>query len=159
MNKGSFVSAGREILFTWWRGLEQDKGGRAALRRCHTLTEVVLVPAYHGLYRPLLALPELYWQRDRLPAVAALAAMVEVWESGLPSLPGQMSQKLGERKWVSELRLRRLLQCQEPEELFQALRRVVRLLDHRVDILSLADGVHDWGDRTRKEWAFDYYAS
>ena len=159
MNKGSFASDGREILFTWWRGLEQDKGGRAELRRCHTLTEVVLLPVYHGLYQPLMALPEHHWRRERLPAVAALVAMVDVWESGLPSLPEQMSQKVGERKLVSDLRFRRLLQCQEPEELFQSLRRVVRLLNHRVDMFSLADGVHDWGDRLRKEWALDYYAT
>ncbi|MBF0180641.1 MAG: type I-E CRISPR-associated protein Cse2/CasB [Magnetococcales bacterium] len=154
---GRFTAEGREPLLAWWRGLERDKGGRAALRRCHTLAEVVLVPAYHELYQDLKQLPEVWWNRERLPAVAALVAMVGEFSHEIPPLPEQMARMIGDRKLVSELRFRRLLQCQEPEDLFQSLRRVVRLLDRRVNIPELAAGIHGWGDSIRKEWAYTYY--
>lgn len=160
MSRGEFMRAGgRDVLLSWWRGLERDKGGRAALRRCHTLSEVMLEPSYHALCRELHALPEVKWDLERLAAVAALAALVEEWPEGIESLPTQMARKVGDRKVVSELRFRRVLQCQEPEELFQSLRRIIRLLDKRVDLPDLVAAVHDWGDRTRKEWAYAYFKS
>lgn len=38
------------VVLTWWQGLEDDRGGRAELRRAHNPTEVVFLPAYHRLY-------------------------------------------------------------------------------------------------------------
>ena len=32
-------------LLSWWQELDRARGDRAALRRCHTLAEIVLTPA------------------------------------------------------------------------------------------------------------------
>ena len=35
--------------------------------------------------------------------------------------------------------------------------RLVRLLGGSVDIVSLANGIYWWNERTKKEWAYAYY--
>ncbi|MBF0160447.1 MAG: type I-E CRISPR-associated protein Cse2/CasB, partial [Magnetococcales bacterium] len=148
------------ILEAWWRDLQQHRGERAVLRRCQNLTEVVLTPSFHRLCHPLTLLPETTVQQEGLPCVAALAArVVEISSSNEPiSLPRQMALASGDRKAaVSELRFRRLLQCRDREELFPALGRILRLLGHRTDLYSLAQGVYCWGDPIRREWAYDYF--
>ncbi|MBF0630507.1 MAG: type I-E CRISPR-associated protein Cse2/CasB [Magnetococcales bacterium] len=161
MSQGPFTNAGSTVLFNWWQGLKHDTGGRARLRRCHTLTEVTLEPCYQSLYHHLMLLPEVKEfrerLRERLPAIAALAAMiVSIPEHGQP-IAKQMAQRIGDRKRVSEPRFQRLLQCHEPEEIFQSLRRILPLLDQQVDLLGLANGIYYWNDRLRKEWAYAYF--
>jgi CRISPR system Cascade subunit CasB len=58
---------------------------------------------------------------------------------------------------VSGLRFRRLLKVKEADGLFSALGRVVALLGGAVNLQSLANSVYFWNDRTRKQWAFEYY--
>ena len=59
---------------------------------------------------------------------------------------------------VSHLRFRKMLECQNREDLFPLLRRMIRKLDKKVDIYHLADDLYWWGDRRKREWAHDYYA-
>jgi CRISPR system Cascade subunit CasB len=59
---------------------------------------------------------------------------------------------------VSGLRFRRLLKAKEPDDLFTAMGRVVALLGSSINLQSLAKSVYFWNDRTRKQWAFDYYS-
>ena len=149
-----------QTLRGWWEGLEKDKGGRAALRRCDETVEVLFVPAYHGLYlelRKQLDKPD-ELDRARLPAVAGLLAHVRQTVDS-QDLPKQMAtpRKGASGPPLSELRFRRLLQCRNRDELFPVLRRAVHLLDDRVNIYSLAASVYFWGDKVRKNWAYAYY--
>jgi CRISPR system Cascade subunit CasB len=150
----------RQVLHDWWVGLEDSKGDRASLRRCREPLEALFIPAYHRLYLELCNkldktnMPD----RNRLPAVAALLSQVRssVTER---SFAGQMAtpRQGGSEPRLSELRFRRLLQYQTREDLFPALRRVVRLLDGNVNLYSLANDLYWWGDRIKRNWAYEYY--
>lgn len=150
-----------KILHDWWKSLEDNKGDRAALRRCHRTAEVLFVPAYHDFCRELCSyLGERgSFRIDRLPAVAGLIAHAKL--DADQDLPRQMahSKVAGGGPILSELRFRRLLQCQSQEELFLALLRVIRLLEGKVNIYSLADSVYWWGDKVRRDWAYAYYGA
>lgn len=145
-----------EIVVTWWKGLQEDPGGRAGLKRCHDLTEVFFQPAFHELRRCLGASLD-NAQAEGLAAVAALLSHVKAG-SGI-SLAVQMARPMnGEKSPVSELRFRRLLQCQSHAELFPLLLRVIRILDGLANPSSLIEGVFYWNETTRRRWAMDYYS-
>lgn len=150
--------AGQQLML-WHRALADNRGDRAALRRCGTLVEVAFVPAFHQLIRALRASIDAPVNPDRLLAVAGLAALIKQPIS--PLMPSQMAKPHagGSNPPVSELRFRRLLQCQTQEELFTTLRRVLHLLDDQANLCDLANSVYGWNERTRKRWAYDYYGA
>ncbi len=171
------------ILAGWHQSLEVDRGGRSALRSCSAPLDVVFVPAYHRLFHELsehgkTAIEEgkidqnwISIERrlfERLPVIAGLVALV----GRAPELgdhPGSQwsttARQMGqtnpseEHPPVSGLRFRRLLKCRDPEALYPALRRIIRLLRNEADICRLADDVFYWSEERRKRWAYDYYAS
>jgi CRISPR system Cascade subunit CasB len=143
-----------EILWAWWRGLDDDTGGRAALRRAPDITAVVLQPAFQRLHRRLLSAgwPDRPWHNDRLAIVAGL--LVHVREHSGQTLPLAASQ--GDKPVLSPLRFQRLLEAADDEALFTGLRRALPLLQHRTDVHALATDVVNWGDAVRKRWAYAY---
>ena len=95
---------------------------------------------------------------DSLALVAGLAARVK---NNIPgnTLAEQMATgKSDGSARVSGLRFRRLLKIKEGEELLTAMGRVVALLGGCVNLQSLANNLYFWNDRTRKQWAFEYYS-
>lgn len=144
------------ILLDWWRDLPNDTGGRAALRRASDLTAVVLQPSFQRLRRRLVAAgwPDEPWRNDRLAATAGLLAHVREHAEG--PLPAAMSQREGDKPRVSPLRFQRLLESADVDALFTGLRRTLALLQHRADVLAIANDVMHWGDGVRKRWAFGY---
>jgi len=115
-------------LFDWWKGLDTveasrpsgsdeappadgeaetdaprkrgDRAGRALLRHAHSLTAVVMTPAYQRLFRHLCAQgwpARSDWRNDRLAAVAGLLA--HVTDDDDRPLPLAMSRR---RRGVSE---------------------------------------------------------
>jgi CRISPR system Cascade subunit CasB len=152
-------------LRLWWSSLEDDKGERAYLRRCSTLTEIMLSPAFHRLLNQL--------GRDnvpqyRYPKLAIIAGLVS-------RTKGESEQKLGAEMGspgksstkpdVAELRMRRILACDDLEELYVLLRRALSLVDNRVNISDLAAIVWNWKRMDeksphdpRRRIACDYYA-
>ncbi len=151
-----------EILTQWWSSLEQDAGGRARLRRCHSPDEVMMEPAFHRLLnrlRPLIDREdrsEAEIARDilRLAAVAGLLAHVRRPDNH--SLADRMAEKRGQRVLVSPLRFRRLLKVPF-EELYEAMIRMLRQLDETASLFDLANSVFYWGDKIRKRWALAYF--
>lgn len=153
----------QDVLSHWWRGLEKDRGGRAALRRAKSLDGVFATSSFH---QDLLApLREAGWeptdgQLDGLAAVAGILAHVE---TDLPagSFATIMARpgREGADAAVSDLRFRRLLAVEGAEELLPALIRMVRLAGEKANIRELAGAVLSWGDQRRKAWALDYYRS
>jgi len=143
-----------QILLDWWRGLADDTGGRAALRRAPDITGVVLQPAFQRLHCRLLAAgwSDQPWHNDRLAAVAGLLAHVRTQAE--PSLPKALSA--GDKPAVSELRFRRLLDAPDVDTLFAGLRRALPLLQHSANVCELANDVVNWGDPVRKRWAYAY---
>jgi len=150
------------LLMSWWEGLDRDRGERANLRRAATPSEVVFGACFHkllgGLHRQGYSLgPE---GTVALAAVAGLAAHVKSHIGGA-SIAQQIAtpKSAGAGARVSGLRFRRLLAVSGREELYPLLIRIVRLLDGRVNLVSLANAAFWWNERTKKDWAYDYYAA
>ena len=142
------------VLLAWWRGLEQNRGDRAELRRCADLLQVMQSEAFHGARQRLIAagLSESESRSPRLAAIVALASHVK--SSSDESLPAAFSS--GDKPPVSPLRFRQILEAADDDELFTRLRRVLPLIDGRVNLPSLAANVWYWGDTVRKRWVYDY---
>jgi CRISPR system Cascade subunit CasB len=147
----------RQIVFEWWKNLDENRGMRADLRRCHNINEVAFTPSFHSLRK------ELYEFRINLEALATIAGVLShVKNSDTNSnLSVQMATpKPGSQKAaVSDLRFRRLLTIEDRNELFATMIRVVRLLEGRVNIFDLANSIYWWNERTKKQWAYDYYGN
>lgn len=141
-------------LLSWWRGLEQNRGDRAELRRCADLLQVMQTEAFHDARRRLMeaGLSDADSRRPRLAAIVALAAHVK----GLSeeSLPETFSS--GDKAPVSPLRFRQILEAASDDELFTRLRRVLPLVDSAINLPALAADVWHWGDSVRKRWVYDY---
>jgi CRISPR type I-E-associated protein CasB/Cse2 len=156
-------SPAAKVLLGWHGALaEHDRGGRAALRRAADPYEAVTEPAALRLLRALEAHPEIeIGARDHLSiaAVAALAARVDEHE-GEASVAVQMagSREGLDRPRVSTARFRRLLESPSLDDRFSQLARITRLLDHRLNLLDLAEALCSWGPGLRRRWAYDYYA-
>ena len=156
----------RTVFEVWWSQLTRETAGgsaradRATLRRAHSPTAVACTAAYQRVYREMAMAhdgpPWSEGQRERVAALVGLAAHVK--ERSSFSLPQAMGQRAegGERNAVSELRFRRLLDAPDIDALFDGLRRVLPLIDHRVNLSRLADDVFAWGDVVKKNWAYEY---
>ena len=151
-----------ELLMRWWVGLDDDRGGRAALRRAPDITAVVMLPAYLRLHQRLVAAgwptdesaahATHTWRDDRLAAAAGLLAHVK--QNTAQALPASMSQ--GDKPCVSPLRFQRLLESPDIDALFAGLRRALPLMQNQADVLALATDVVNWGDAVKKRWAYGY---
>lgn len=139
-------------LHTWWQSLEQSRGTRAELRRARSVTEVVMLPAFHFARRKYF---KSFARSEQLRLAMILGLLAHVKQ---PTADAKLAEQMatGDRPRVSELRFKRLLRY-EREDLYQPLVRVIRLLDGQVNIGDLAKLCFYWGDRIRRELAFDYY--
>ncbi|MBW2598871.1 MAG: type I-E CRISPR-associated protein Cse2/CasB [Deltaproteobacteria bacterium] len=147
-----------KALLGWWRGLENNRGDRAALRRCRKLTEVVFVPSYHHLRQELLRLGYVV-NSEGLAIVVGLAARIKE-NSNQYTIANQMALHVANGSArVSGLRFRRLLKIQDRDKLYPAMIRIVALLNSSLNLVNLASSVYWWNDLTRKNWAFDYYTN
>jgi len=156
-----FNGESADILRDWWKGLEEDRGERAVLRRAPRPTDVVFSPAYHRLLNHLRG-KDYHVNREALAAVAGLLARVTDDTGNNKTFAEEMASprsKDTDGARVKDLRFRRLLTVTVRDELYPMLIRVVRLLDNRVNLISMADSVYWWNENTRKEWAYDYYAT
>ena len=144
-----------QTLVDWWLALNENRGDRAELRRCSTLVEVAFTPAYHRLRLAVVKFGAV--NADALAVVACLAARVKSNIAGNTLAEQMATGKVDGSARVSGLRFRRLLKVKEREELFTAMGRVIALLGGAVNLQSLANSIYFWNDRTRKQWAFEYY--
>ena len=142
-----------KLLRAWWQELQNDTGARAELRRCDRPETVMLHPAYARLHARFSARLRDKWHWEyRLACVVGLLSHVREHRDG--RLAKQMG---GNPPLVSELRFRRLLQC-DPDELYIRMIRVLRMLENKAALEDLIDSVFYWNDRTRKRWALDYFS-
>lgn len=156
------------ILRAWWKGLEDDKGERAALRRAANLTGIMLSPAFHRLLSELrrtgFGISD--GRYPKLAAIAGLAARVKSEDDESLAKSMGSSASGGGKATVSELRMRHLLACDDIEELHTLLRRALALLDNRANLADLATTVWNWvpmdeklPNDPRRQMAYDYYAA
>ena len=162
---GKFFQNGDESaagLIAWWTGLQEDRAGRATLRRAASPADVVYCPAYHRLVGQNRESGFALGARhlESLACVAGLAAHVRNIDASR-SIGAQMAAQRapGSNSRLGGLRFRRLVACTTREELYPLLVRTIRLLDGTVNLVDLANGVFWWNERSRKAWAYDYYAN
>ena len=165
-NRYVLAPAAKAEFMRWWHGLTNEKASgtaradRAVLKRADTLTAVACTPAYQRIYRKMAEAndgrPWQEFERERIAALIGLAA--HVISSGPMSLPHAMSHRSegSDRNPVSDLRFSRLLDAPDIESLFTGLRRSLPLIEHKVDLETLADDVCGWGDVVKKRWAYAY---
>ena len=155
------------LLSDWWQQLENDKGERAVLRRAASLTEVMLSPSFHSLLNDLrragYRVPE--YRYPKLAAIVGLAARTRTTASDSLATRMGTPKPGGSAPTFSELRLRRIVACDDIEELYTLLRRALSLLDDRANLADLAAILWHWsplGDKRpydpRRRIAYDYYA-
>jgi CRISPR system Cascade subunit CasB len=147
----------RSTVWRWWRGLDQDRAGRADLRRCGTVAEVAFTAAYHRLLRRL---GSRLGDDDarRVAAIAAVLAHVEREPENGASPARMMGMPAGEGgARVSDARFRHLLRSEDPQDLMRELIRIVRQLGRISRVDSLFNDLMRWDEGTRMRWARDYY--
>lgn len=158
------------ILRSWHQDLltQPRRGDRARLKRAGTIEEAAMAPAFHDLLRRLGIAPAAGLRANshsltQIAALAALAAAVEGSDEAAPRarLGSTLAQarKGSTSPRVSAARFRRLLESEEIGERFAALRRLLPLVDRRVDLVELAGAICDWRPARRRRLAYDYYAN
>lgn len=163
-------SAVRDRLLEWWEWLDENRGDRARLRRVESPDDLLLTSAFLNF---LAKMPEDWSRPSQLPTSALIAAIVAQVKNkvDLPCFAAQLAtpQEGGEKPRMSELRFQQLLKSHDPTEFYRRLLRAVRILDFKVNILSIVDDILHWMHEYRKGvdrnpqqrlafcWASDYY--
>lgn len=159
----SFKTEAKEtsILQSWWSELKDRRADRAGLRRCKSTLEVVLQPGFVDLLRRIEEQKAAYiagdWQVQRLALIAGVLSGIEQEATASAAYIMAMPRSGGDASRVSQLRFRRLLVIQDPEELLIAWKRMLRLMDNQANIPDLAHRLYWWNDRIRREMALEYY--
>ncbi len=142
----------------WWRELQDDRAGRAELRRCGGITEVAFAEPFH-LLRRMKGNPTADIDLKKLALVAAVLSHVDDNVTEDMTLAASMAAPSGEKALVSDSRFRQILRT-EAREFDDRLRDVVRVvhqLGRRASVHRLAEDLWWWNERTRRTWALDYY--
>lgn len=149
------------LTLAWWEALNEQKGDRAQLRRARTLEQVYLIPAYHNL---VLVLKKTPWaHRQRLALVAGILSHIRANEgdSSFPSRLARPRDRGSSKPRFSGLRFRRLIQHDQPDDVFEPMIRAALQLGPgsrpAADVSGLAKDLYWWNGRTRHNWAFAYY--
>lgn len=156
-------------VLRWFEGLEQTRGQRAELRRCHDLHEVGFCQGYYNL-RFALANDGLSFRDDQAALAAAALSHVRTHQPTAERYTtGDLARRLagsspGEKPPMSELRFRRLITCDTPQEVFPLLIRAMSMIDGALDVNALARDLLCWSDdlrgqTMRRRWAEAYFTN
>lgn len=145
----------RDKIHFWWRGLSEDRGDRADLRRCHDLTEVFFCPAFHRLYQSLLSEGKV--RREALALIAVSLAHVKEDISGVTFAQQMGESKTGQTPQISKMRFRSLIRIESYPDLFLSVTRIVKMLNGAVNIDDMVHNLYFWNEKTRKEMTFEYF--
>lgn len=164
----------KTFLVAWHKGLDQNRGDRAVLRRASSFDDILLLPAFmrfiHQMPSEWLALKD--YQLVDAAMVAALVARVTDNKDEKHTFARSLAtpaKEGGSKPAMSELRFQQLQKSRTPEDFFRRVQRAVDLLGGKVNICSLAEDVLLWmkeqrygpaskpQDRLAIRWATDYY--
>jgi len=143
-------------------GLPKDNAARPAMRRCRTVGDALLTPAFAQFVRYLLpdeAERRAYVTNERNLASLARAAVAvgQVDKADLTqSFPEQMATDAGSgRPRVSRVVAHGLLNTEDPDEALRHAVQIIGTLGDRANVVDLAYGMMLW-PRTRGDWAYRY---
>ncbi|QMI06377.1 type I-E CRISPR-associated protein Cse2/CasB [Citrobacter sp. RHB25-C09] len=166
----------KATLRRWHNELQEKRGLRASLRRSKTVNDAYIAEGFRDLLMQTQSLWKIKGQEWRFTALAVTAALMAQVKSldERHSFAEQLGQKEGNRLVMSELRFARLSAVKTPDELLRQLRRAVKLLNGKVNLISLAEDVFRWCQENndllnsvrrvqrptefiRIRWALEYY--
>lgn len=146
----------------WWGMLHPTSGYNgfqadlSALHRCHSVSDVMFVPAFHRL----VAMNGTELTDVNTLHSLAVAAWVLSWVDENRDMA--FSEQLATNDPpVRQVRFRRLLECSSWDELGTQLIRMVRLMKNAANVSDLSQGILSWmsGTWVQERWALKYYAS
>lgn len=160
--KLDFEFKGSDVLLGAWHSLSNKD--RAELKRCHTLNDVVLHPAF---WRTKFALinSDCTPGEEQLALTLAVISHVkpeDVSSSSGMSLATLMAQRNQgtNRPLISEARFQKLLRHNKRTTLFREILQCVRALPtDRIAFEAIVHPLWFWGDNQKKDWVRDYYTS
>jgi CRISPR type I-E-associated protein CasB/Cse2 len=160
--------------YDWWKSIQPKEskaelkeskvhlgGDRAELRRCKSISEILITPAFYRLRNRAMSVAV---HDETLAAIAGVLANVDESTSERFGQAMATKKEKSDNAKVSGLRFRRLLEHKDLDELYLPLVRIVRMMGRTVPIGSLAADIAMWAwedgrDRVRKDWARDYYTT
>jgi len=145
------------VLRAWWTEMAQERGDRAELRRVQSVHQTAFVPIFHRLWGRLQRAECKVWPESLARVVCLLAHVRE--DSPKLSLGRQMATQNGAGPTVSQDRVRRILDEEDPDSAAVMLRDALSQLRGRVNLCDLANTAYWWTERTRKNLAYEYYAN
>ena len=148
----------------WWRSLQPaddagkprrgDRAALARLRRCATTMQAASETATIELCRRLGATER---DLDRIALIAAVLAHVREDDRRL-RVARQIGVQADKSAMMSDLRFRRLLQAETPDEQLTAFRRLVALARRKLNVADLAESLWRWDDEQRRRaWIYAYH--
>ena len=186
MKEKQFLSD-REIgaLLYWHHWLDDNRGDRARLRRAERADDVLLTDAFFNFQRMM---PESWQESKQIFHSAAVAGVLshikadrQIASKGyqpkdkkkprrIASFAEQLATPLeGKKSPMSELRFQQLQKSRTTDDFYRHIIRAIRLLDGKVNIVSLADDILHWhwefnnqpdrnpANRLAVRWATDYF--
>lgn len=164
-------------LIIWFNGLKIYKGDRAELRRSHNPQDALLTPSFHSFRKQVkLEGIEKLNQKNQFMCCALVATILSHVNEHDVKL-GEFSKQLAKPKEgknkspVSELRFRQLQKSHSIDEFHCRMIRIICLLEHRVNILSMTIDIVCWYKefifgpgriperRLSIRWAINYYSN
>ena len=167
------------IAIGWWKGLQSEirpdghragnPGALARLRRAD-LAGAAMEEVTVDLFKRLAAVAarRSNFRRDvlfeRTALIAAVLAHVREHDNRKVAAAAGEKAAGSDQRALHPLRLRRLFAAHNPADCLVAFRRLVALLDKKVNVADLAETLLEWpdekrGDTQRTRWAFDYYGA
>jgi len=185
--KENFFLTGEEMstLQRWHSRLNDHRGERSRLRRAERAEDVLLTDAFFYFQQMM---PEIW--REKKPiffsaAVAGLLSHVKAdrqsfskgWQpkdKDKPKIVASFAEQLatpgeGKKPPMSELRFQQLQKSRSTDDFYRRIVRAIRLLDGKVNIVSLAADIIHWhwefknqlarnpANRLAVRWATDYF--
>lgn len=147
------TTIGRVIL-KWWshnigdRYMAHARALSAWLRRAGPL-EVLGEAAVHDLAHALKL-------RDAARLIRLAQVLAEVREHSGQPLAAALGT--GEQPAMSTLRFQRLMRVSD-DELTEALRRAIVMVDRRCNVPALGQDLLNWSEKTRGRWCFQYFGA
>jgi CRISPR system Cascade subunit CasB len=122
------------------------------------VAEAAFVAPYH-LLRRMKGNPTAERDLRRLGLIAAVLAHVEEDAHGESSAAALMASTEGDKPVVSDSRFRQILRSddQDLDELLRELVRVLKQIKGRAPVHRLGEDLWWWNEKTRRDWALDYY--
>ncbi|OEU64032.1 MAG: type I-E CRISPR-associated protein Cse2/CasB [Desulfobacterales bacterium PC51MH44] len=172
-------------LQKWHRWLDNNRGDRARLRRAERPEDVLLTDAFFYF---LQQMPEGWQEKNPILTSATVAGLLshvkkdrqtlsrgyqpkdKNKQRNMASFAEQLATPVKSKKpAMSELRFQQLQKSRTTDDFYRRILRAIRLLDGKVNILSLANDIIHWhrefdnqidrkpSNRLAVCWATDYF--